>query len=239
MDAHAYKRCLRNAMATGVAVCFLTFGASAFATSQKQLNRQRILVEQPGWADSVNAQYAIDYGRSLVTHLQNARSLLDVHNIPDSRKELNRSTEIAKAIEHLVPYMVVEEKINSAIENLTIGNLKRYYNNVQSIFANLDNLAVYAPAAANTVHNKVQKSEQHARSGAADLAVLDLKEVRDSVFNGTPYIPVFYVDSQLQAANRALRKHDPEVIRASQEVNNALDRLVNEVDENSYASPQG
>jgi prefoldin subunit 5 len=238
MDAHAYKRWFRNATATGVAVCLLTFGASAFASSQKQLNPQRILVEQPGWADSINAQYAIDDGRSLVTHLQNARSLLNVENISDTRKELTRSTEIAKSIEHLVPYMVVEEKINSAIKNLTNGKLKRYNNNVQSVYANLDNLAVFAPAAANTVRAKMQKSEQHARSGAADLAVLDLKEVRDSVFNGTPYIPVFYVDSQLQAANKALQKRDPDVTTARREINNALDSLVTDVDENSYVSPQ-
>ena len=233
MDMYPYKPFFRKALVAGVAVCFLTLASSAFAISQK------LSIEQTGWADPITAQYAIDYGRSLVTHLQSARSLLNGYNISDSRKELKRSTEIAKAIEHLVPYMAIEEKLNSAIKNLKNGKLERYFNDLPPIYSNLDELAIYAPLVVNTVRNEVQKSEKHARNGAPDLAVLDLKEVWKGVFSNTLYIPVFYVDSQVQAANKALQKHDPDVTSARREINNALDSLLTDVDEHIDASPQG
>jgi len=80
-----------------------------------------------------------------------------------------------------------------------------------------------APGLGRQIKSKVQKAEQQAKAGKKDEALKQVDAVLDQVTATRVYIPILYVQGQIDAARKALTKQKIEAARA--DVAKALDSL--------------
>jgi len=99
------------------------------------------------------------------------------------------------------------------------------------IYANLDELQVFAPQVAKRTRSMVQQAEKHASAGHPQRAAQVLTEAADDIAQHSVYLPVDYVDEQVHVASRALDRAKPDVATANAAVGRALNSVVTVVDE--------
>jgi hypothetical protein len=87
-------------------------------------------------------------------------------------------------------------------------------------------MQIYAPKLAQHVRGKVKKAEAQAHSGHARAAATTLREVSEEVTRTTVYLPLRYVDNQIQVAMSALKADPADPSKAQVAVDKALNSLV-------------
>jgi hypothetical protein len=176
------------------------------------------------------AQIAVNSGRALISHLSTARALLDSGQVDQARSALIVSKEFANAIERVMPYLTVVEEMIDASDRLVEEKVDALQTDLLPIYASLDELAVFAPEAAQNTRSMIKQAQNHAQAGDKVRAAEELKEAAAEVAQHTVYLPVRYVEQQVRVARHALDQKQPDVKIAKTAVQNALDSLVVVVD---------
>jgi hypothetical protein len=188
--------------------------------------------------DPAMAQIAVNSGRALINHLQSARALLDEGRVAQARSALIAGREFADAIERTMPYLLVVEEMRDAGDHVVQENVAAIAADFLPIYADLDELQVYAPAAADKARDMVRKAEKRAAAGDGEDAAAVLKEAAAAVAEHTVYLPVEYVDQQVHAALYAIDRPKPDLPAAGAAVDRALNSLTVVVD-SVVATPAG
>jgi hypothetical protein len=219
-------------VAAVLATVLATGSAVGLAATSNKGNTDTITVTTYGnWDDPAMAKIAVDSGRALVDHLNAAKGLLATGKIKKARSALIPSREFADAIERTMPYLTVVEDIHNAGKKVAQEDVTAFSDDLLPIYANLDELQVYAPNVAARTRGMVQKAEKSASAGDKGGAARLLTEAADDITQHTVYLPVDYVDGQVRGALYALNKTKPDVAAAKAAVNRALDSVTLVVDE--------
>lgn len=184
--------------------------------------------ENSGWANPDMARAAAESGRALVDHLRAAKAFLAVSSIVGARSELIVAHDFSAALKRDMPFLEVSESVRNAQKNLVAGNTEIAYDDLLPIYANLDDMQVYAPELARQERNKVKHAEAQARSGNTRAAAQALTDVANELETTTVYLPLDYVNKEIQLARTALQGSHPNLKTAQQSVNNAMGSLVAE-----------
>lgn len=231
---HAKKRIGRPSLKPIAAVMLLTFGVSAFApayASSKTENtpQSTSMTQYIGWGDPDMAKLAVNSGRALIEHLRTASSLLSQGKTTQARNALIASHEFASAIDRMMPFLVVTQQMKSTSDQIMNEKIDVYTADFLPIYASLNDLQVYAPKVATKTRAMVKTAEQHAKNGKRKQATEILKRAEDIVSNQTVYLPVSYVEQQVNAALYAVNLPKPDTKAANTAVSHAIDSLVDVV----------
>lgn len=196
-------------------------------------------IQKRSWNDPVMADIAVTSGRALLNHLLSAKSLLYAGNRDTARGMLYTSSTFADGLKRLIPDKTLSDKSfpfntfplknkTSQTETFpTEDNADELYSDLLPLYSGLDKLDLVAPRIAKSVKSKlaaVPQSEHREKrnpSVAADL--YRLYKEKPAV---TVYLPVNYVDNQIQIALQAMNHVPKDEAIAEHAVDNALNHLV-------------
>jgi hypothetical protein len=212
------------ALATGMVT------TTAYATGKSGTDTLNIS-EYANWGDPAMAKIAVDSGRALVNHLNTTRALLDTDEITQARSALVASREFANTIQRIMPYLTVVEQLQDASNKVVEENITAFKDDMLPIYANLDELQVYAPEVANRTRGMVKQAEKNAEGGNKQRAAKELTETATEIAQHTVYLPVDFVNGQVHVALQALNQKKPDVTVAKRAVNRALDSLTMVIEE--------
>lgn len=215
------------ALAALLAASAITVSADAADTSYKE---QTSIGQYRGWGDPATAQIAVNSGRELVEHLRSARALLDEELTVEARSALTASRESVNAIERMMPYLLVVEEMMDASDHVVQEDVEALSTDLLPIYTRLDEMAVYAPEVAHKTRGMVKQAQSHAAAGDKTRAAEVLKQAAADVTEHTVYLPVTYVDQQVQAALSAINQSTPDLPAAKAAVDRALNSLTTVVD---------
>jgi hypothetical protein len=219
-----------KAVVMALAVSLAASGIALPVNAAEKADTELDSVTYSGWGDPAMAQIAVDSGRALIDHLTTARTLLDSEKIEQARSALLASKEFAGAIVRVMPYLTVVEEMMDAGDRVVEDKVDALKTDLLPIYASLDELAVFAPEAAQRTRGMIKQAQKHAEAGDKARAVKELKEAADEVSQHTVYLPVEFVQQQVRVARHALDQKQPDVKTAKTAVQRALDSLVVVVD---------
>ena len=171
------------------------------------------------------ARIAVDSGRALINHLMTARALLESGDVAQARSALLASREFAGAIERIMPYLTVVEELQDVSNRLVQERVEVLSEDLLPVYADIDELTLFAPEVANKTRGMLKQAEQHARNGDQQQSAKVLKEAAAEVTQHTVYLPVDYVEQQIHVAQSALDQSTPDVAAAQAAVEKSLDSL--------------
>lgn len=201
--------------------------ALAGATAQSQAASESVgIVSSSGWANPALAKAAAVSGQALLSHLQSARAWLVAGSPAGARDALFTAGEFTKAMERTMPFVAVVDDLETARNKLIAGEETLFYDDLLPIYASVDDIQIYAPRLARQVHGKVKEAEAQARRGKSQEAARTLREVSEQVTHSAVYLPLRYVDSEIQEAYAALQRDPPDPAKAQAAVDKALNSLV-------------
>ena len=196
------------------------------ANTPKAASESVNIFSSSGWANPTLAKAAAVSGQGLLSHLQSARAWLVAGSPEGARDALITAGEFTKAMERTMPFVAVVDDLRTARNKLIGGQEELFYDDLLPIYASVDDMQIYAPRLARQVHGKVKEAEAQARRGKSQEAVRTLREVSEQVIHSAVYLPLGYVDSQIQVANAALERDHPDPAKARAAVDRALNSLV-------------
>lgn len=184
------------------------------------------IVSDSGWANPALAKAAAVSGQALLAHLQSARAFL-VAGSPDGvRDALFTASGFANAMERTMPFVAVADDLKTARDKLVAGEDELFYDDLLPIYASVDDMQIYAPRLARHVHGKVKEAETQARRGKSQEAARVLHEVSEEVIRTTVYLPLNYVENQIQVASAAMKGDHPDTAKAQAAIDKALGSLI-------------
>ena len=228
---HFSRKPVFIALAALLAASAVTLSARAADTSYKE---QTSIGQYRGWGDPAMAQRAVNSGRELVKHLRSAKALLEEQLTVEARSALDASRDSAKAIERMMPYLLVVEEMMDASDHVVQEDVEALSTDLLPIYARLDEMAVYAPEVAHKTRGMVKQAESHAAAGNKTRAAEVLKQAASDITEHTVYLPVKYVDQQVQTALSAINQSKPDLPAATAAVDRALDSLTTVVETTAY-----
>lgn len=212
-------------VAAAVATALLLTGTGLPAVASARAQDTETVSQYGVWSDPQMANIAINSGQALVKHLRSAEALLDADNVNQARSELLTTTDFADALKRMMPYVAVVDDISNAKDRLTSEDIDIFYDDLLPIYANLDEMAVYAPTVAQKAKTQMKQAEHEVRRHNHQAAAKILQNVADDISATTVYLPVGYVDGQVHAALNALEQATPDKATAKIAVRNALNSL--------------
>lgn len=213
--------------ATAALVVLITAGGPGMAAAAADgANAETVtLTRYSDWGDPAMARIAVDSGRALINHLMTARALLDDGDVAQARSALLASREFAGAIERIMPYLTVVEELQDASNRLVQQRVEVLSEDLLPVYADIDELTLYAPEVAHRTRGMVKQAEKHARNGELPQAAKVLKEAAAEITEHTVYLPVGYVEQQIHVAQRALNQSTPDKAAALAAVEKSLGSL--------------
>jgi hypothetical protein len=199
---------------------------AAAKNEQMPLTERETVTQFSGWEDPDMARIAVHGGRSLLRHVQAAHSALEAGKVGEARSSLNAAEDFAEGLQLMVPYTVVVDNIRNAKHELLASNAGLIVDDLLPIYANLDEMAEFAPELAKTAKTKMDDAVKHVNKGDKDQAAEKLDEVAADISATTVYLPVLYVEHQVEAARNALDQDPANSKTAKTAVDNALLSLV-------------
>lgn len=164
-------------------------------------------------------------GNEIVRHLNAAQKAIDANDSGKALGEVEAANRLNDSVMQSMPYVNVNEKLFNAKGKLAMEDSGRFYDDLLPIYAELDDMEIYAPAVAQKARGKIKEAETLARAGKNAEASAKLKEVMDDISETTVFLPVGYVHGQLEAAQNALSEHHRDITVAKTAINNALGSL--------------
>jgi hypothetical protein len=186
------------------------------------------LVEQPGWASPYAAKAAAQSGRALIDHLQAARAFISDGSVKGARDMLTVAGDFDSVLLQNMPFLAVSDTLRNAQHKLVGGDISATGDTLLPIYAQLDDMQVYAPKLAQHSRSKVQAAEAQARKGDQQGASRALTDVANEIQATTVYLPLGQVQRDIQAAKADLNRPTPNLAAAKQSVDRALGSLVSE-----------
>lgn len=184
------------------------------------------IFSESGWANPALARAAAESGRALLGHLESARAFLIAGSPEGARDALFTAREFTRAMERTMPFMAVADDVKTARSKLISGEEDVFYDDLQPIYASVDDMQVYAPTLARSVQGKLKKAEAQARGGRSKDAAQTLREISEEVTQTTVYLPLGFIDNQIQVASAALKGTRPDPAKAQVAIDRALKSLV-------------
>lgn len=226
MDTNRVTHNPLKPIALGLALVLASSAAFSTARAQdKNITTETSLSQYVGWGDPEMAQIAINSGRALLQDLRSASALLDEGRVSQARAALYTSHEFSAAIERMMPYLVVVRRMKDLSQKVVEEEADVFSADLLPIYASLNDLEIYAPKVAQKTRRMVQQAGRHAAKGNKQRAANVLKEAADIVARQTVYLPVEYVDMQVNAALYAVSQPKPDTAVAKLAVNRAVDSL--------------
>lgn len=178
-----------------------------------------------GWNSPNMQKIAAHTGNEIVHHLSAAHEAIEKGESGKALGEVEAANRLNDSIMQSMPYTDIKEKVFNAKGKLAMEEAGRFYDDLLPIYAELDDLEVYAPQVAQQVRGKIKEAESMARKGQNAEADTKLKEVMEDISATTVYLPVGYVHGQLEAAQNALSEKHRDVATAKTAIDNALQSL--------------
>ena len=177
------------------------------------------------------AQIAVDTGRALVRDMNGALAHLNAKDTRLARGEVKKSLSLANALQAILPYTVVVDKLANEQGKVDYQDQQAFQDDILPIYSDIEELEVFAPQAAGKAKQHLSEANRHMKAGEKQAAKESLKAVADEISQGTVYLPVGYVRTELQTANGALSKKSPDTGVARTALQNALQSVTGFVDE--------
>lgn len=201
--------------------------AQAPAAKTPQVASESIdITSDSGWANPTLAKAAAESGQALLSHLQSARAWLLAGSLDGARDALLTASEFADAMERTMPFVAVADNLETARNKLVAGEEELFYDDLLPIYTSIDDIQIYAPRLARHVQGKMKEAEAQARRGKSQEAAQTLHAVSEEVIHSTVYLPLNYVESQIEVASAAMDGDHPDTAKAQAAIDNALGSLV-------------
>jgi hypothetical protein len=211
---------------TGYAAEGKSAAAKAAGEQQTQTAERETVSHYEGWEDPDMARVAVHGGRALLRHVEAAQAALDEKKVDEARTALTAADDFAKGLQLMIPYTVVVDSIRNAKHELTTSSTGLVVDDLLPIYANLEEMAEFAPEVAKKAKAKLDEAARHAKAGEKTKAAKKLEEVATDIAATTVYLPVLYVQDQVEAAIKALDKKPADKAAAKSDVDKAMDSLV-------------
>lgn len=205
-----------------------TLPVRAYSHVTKPYTDSERVVEQPGWANPYAAKAAAQSGRALIDHLQAARAFLGDGAAKGARDMLTVAGDFDSVLLQNMPFLAVSDSIRNAQHKLVGGDISATSDTLLPIYAQLDDMQVYAPKLAQHSRNRVQAAEVLARKGDQQGASRALTDVANEIQATAVYLPLGQVQRDIEAAKADLNRSTPNLAAAKQSVDRALGSLVSE-----------
>jgi len=226
-----FRTTLHKPAAAALLVLLATGAAGLPALAAEQTNTEAVaLARDSGWGDPAMAEIAVNSGRALINHLMTARALLANGEVEQARSALIAGREFSEAIERMMPYLTVVEEMMDASDRLVQEKIDVLADDLLPVYADIDELTVYAPKVANKTRGMLKQAEKHAADGDRQQAAQVLRAAAAEISGRTVYLPVGYVEQQIRVAQHALNHPKPDVLVAQAAVERSLDSLHEVVD---------
>jgi len=204
----------------------------------QQVTERETAAEYIGWEDPDMARVAVHGGRSLLRQVQAAHTALEENKIGESRSALSAAEDSAEGLQLMMPYTVVVDHIRNAKHELLASTAGVIVDDMLPIYSSLDEMSAYAPELAAKAKTKLDEATEHVKKGEKKEAAKKMDEVATEISSTTVYLPVLYVEHQVEAARHALDKDPADTKTAKSAVDNALESLVHAT-VNMHFLPQG
>ena len=201
-------------------------GAEASATKQEQITDRETLMRFKGWEDPDMARVAVHGGRALLRNVEAAHTALEEGKLGEARSDLRSADEFAQGLTLVMPFTVVVDNIRDAKHKLLGSSQAIVVDDLLPIYANLDEMADYAPKLAAQAKTKLDEALNQAKEGKKTEAAQKLDEVAADISGTTLYLPVRYVERQVALAHTELNKEPADTKAAKTAIDNAMGSLV-------------
>jgi hypothetical protein len=185
-------------------------GAKPATEEQAQLTDRETLAQYAGWEDPDMARIAVHGGRALLRHVRAAHAALEEDKLGEARSALNAAEDFAQGLQLMIPYGVVVDNIRNTKNELLASSTGVIVDDLLPIYASLDEMADFAPELAAKAKAKLNEATKHVQKGEKKEAAEKLEEVAADISATTVYLPVLYVEQQVQAASIALDQDPPD-----------------------------
>ena len=239
MKANIKPTLTRNLIATAIAgTLALTLGTGyagnmKIPEGSKQVNKDQVqLTDQEsigtyaGWDDPDMARVAVHGGRALLHHVQAAHVALREHKTGEARAALDAAEDFAEGLQLMIPYSVVVDNVRNAKSQLLSTDSGVVVDDMLPIYSSLDEMSAYAPELAGKAKAKLDQAVQHMNKGEKQQAAEKLDEIAADISATTVYLPVNYVEHQIESAIVYLDQDPADTKTANQAIDNALRSLV-------------
>ena len=221
-----FRSNLHKPVAAALVVLLATGAAGLPALAADKTDNEAVtLARYSGWGDPAMAGIAVNSGRALINPLMTARALLDDGAVEQARSALIAGREFSEAIERMMPYLTVVEEMLDTSDRLVQEKIAVLADDLLPVYADIDELTVFAPEVANRTRGMLKQAEKQAANGDRQQAAQVLKEAAAEVSEHTVYLPVGYVEQQIRVAQHALNQSEPDVPAAKAAVERSLDSL--------------
>jgi nucleotide-binding universal stress UspA family protein len=193
---------------------------------QVPLAERETVAQYAGWEDPDMARIAVHGGRSLLRHTRAAHTDLEENKVGEARSALSAAEDFAEGLQLMVPYTVVVDNLRNAKNELLASSRGIIVDDLLPIYSSLDEMAEYAPELAAKAKAKLDEATQHVKKGEKGKAAEKLNEIAADISATTVYLPVLYVENQVEAARNALDQDPPDTKTAKSAVDNAMLSLV-------------
>ena len=201
-------------------------GMEASATKQEQIIDRETLTRFKGWEDPDMARVAVHGGRALLRNVEAAHTALEEGKLGEARSDLRSADEFAQGLTLVIPFTVVVDNIRDAKHKLLASSQDVVVDDLLPIYANLNEMADYAPKLAAKAKTKLDEAVNQAKAGKKTEAAQKLDEVAADISGTTVYLPVRYVGNQVALAQTALNKEPADTKAAKTAIDNAMGSLV-------------
>jgi hypothetical protein len=200
-------------------------GETQPAPSPQAASESVNIISSSGWANPTLAQAEAASGQALLSHLRSARAWLVAGSPAGARDALRTAGEFTSALERTMPFVAVADDVTTVRTKLIAGEDELTYDDLLPIYASINDSQLYTPQARQE-HGKVKAAEAQARRGKSREAARTLREVSDQVTHSVVYLPLGYVDNQIQVAKADLKRDHYEPAKARAAVDKALNSLI-------------
>jgi hypothetical protein len=186
-------------------------------TSALARERDQATVHHWGWANPHIAVMVERSSRALVDVLERADQALTVQEPVLAANNLVYADKLARAIELQMPYVEIKDRLETAKGKLEDGATHDFFDDLAPVYASIDDLLVVAPELSGQVKGKVRNAEKLVKEGKQGEALKQVDEVVDHVIATRVYIPILYVQGQIDAARKALTRDEIKAARKAVE----------------------
>lgn len=197
------------------------------ASQEQILTDNQTLDHYAGWQDPDMARVAEHEGRAMLNHIEAAHAALQEHKTGEARAALRAAEDFAEGLQLMAPYTVVVDNIHNAKSSEPLAkDTSIAVNDMLPIYSSFDEMSEYTPNLANSAKTKINQAVRHMRKGADHKVAQKLDEIATEISSYTVYIPVNYVENQIESALAALNMDQADTQTANQAIDNAMQSLV-------------
>jgi hypothetical protein len=187
----------RMLLATGLAGLLSVSALPIMAKPQgaSQPRAAETITVKPRELDPQLARLAADTGQAIVTGVNAALHHLSAGDTRLARAEVNKTLKLTGALEDILPYTMVVEKVEHAKKRTATETVRAFKDTLVPIYADIDEMQAYAPETASKAKKHLAEAREHINRGNREAAERSLQEVANDISVGAVYLPVDFVRS--------------------------------------------